>query len=90
VSEQKIRWRNLDESHAHKPEDVRPITDPYAVMGVSQDVSDADLKTAYRRLIARWHPDRLDTFLQAWSTRKLQEINLAYDSICAERNHDEQ
>ena len=33
------------------------IEDPYKVLGVSDSVSDADLKKAYREMSKRWHPD---------------------------------
>lgn len=32
--------------------------DPYLVLGVTQNSTTADVKTAYRRLALRWHPDR--------------------------------
>ena len=33
--------------------------DPYAVLGVSEQASDAEIERAYRRLISRHHPDRV-------------------------------
>uniref|UniRef100_A0A0E0LVH8 J domain-containing protein n=1 Tax=Oryza punctata TaxID=4537 RepID=A0A0E0LVH8_ORYPU len=30
----------------------------YAVLGVASDCSDADLRTAYRKLAMKWHPDK--------------------------------
>jgi DnaJ-class molecular chaperone len=32
--------------------------DPYDVLGVASTASAADIRQAYRRLAARWHPDR--------------------------------
>lgn len=63
-----------------------PVPDDaaYGVLGVTGDASDAEIDRAYRRLIARYHPDRLvgvadDRRRQA--ERKAGEINVAYDRI---------
>lgn len=56
-----------------------PDHDYYAVLGVPESVSDADLKSAYRNLVRRAHPDNggsADTF---------QRIQYAYRHIRATR-----
>jgi len=66
------------------------MDDPYAVLGVSADISDDDLKKTYRDLIKKNHPDRAmasgmpEEFVQV-ATEKLSKINAAYDQIAKSR-----
>lgn len=59
---------------------------PYDVLGVSPDISDADLRRAYHKLVAECHPDRMiargvpEEFLNI-ATRKLAALNRAYEDI---------
>lgn len=55
------------------------ISDPYKVLGVSPNASDEEIKSAYRRLAKKYHPD-----LNPGDTRaaeKMNEINAAYEQI---------
>ena len=61
-----------------------PRDNPYGVLEVSSDASDADVERAYRRLISQYHPDRLAGAapeLQRQAEEKAREINTAYDRI---------
>ena len=59
---------------------------PYEVLGVSQDSTDAEIKKAYRKLIREHHPDTLiaqglpQEFVDM-ANEKVAQINNAYDSI---------
>ncbi|MFL6592085.1 MAG: DnaJ family molecular chaperone [Luteimonas sp.] len=56
--------------------------DPYQVLGVSEEASDADIDLARRRLLARHHPDRAaDGAHRRESERQSRAINTAYDRI---------
>lgn len=62
------------------------LDDAYQVLGVSRDVSDADLKKAYRRLMNQHHPDKLvakglPAEMMAIAKEKTQDIQRAYEEI---------
>ena len=64
--------------------------DPYLVLGITPDISDEDLKKAYRRLVRENHPDTLiargvPSELVSIANEKLAAINVAYDRIVKAR-----
>ena len=63
------------------------MKDPYSVLGVSRDATEEQIKTAYRELARKYHPDHYDgNPLSDLAQDKMKEINEAYDQIMAERN----
>ncbi len=62
------------------------MTDPYKVLGVPRDASDADIKKAYRDLARKYHPDNyVNDPLADLAQEKMKEINEAYDAIQRDR-----
>ncbi len=58
------------------------MKDPYSVLGVSKDATDDEVKTAYRNLARKYHPDNYaDNPLSDLAQEKMKEINEAYDAI---------
>ncbi|MBN3563765.1 co-chaperone DjlA [Aliamphritea spongicola] len=75
------------QSHQHgSVSQATLLKEAYGVLGVSEDVSDAELKKAYRRLMSQHHPDKLvakglpEEMMQL-AKEKTQEIQSAYDRI---------
>ncbi len=50
----------------------------YDILGVSSDVSDADLKKAYRQLSLKYHPDRCS---DPDAAHMMQQVNEAYETL---------
>ena len=59
------------------------MKDPYSILGVSSSASDEEIKSAYRALARKYHPDNYgdDNPLKDLANEKMQEINEAYDRI---------
>jgi DnaJ like chaperone protein len=64
--------------------------DPYSILGVPHDISDDELKSAYRKLVRENHPDKAiadglpPEFIDV-ANEKLSAINDAYDRIARAR-----
>lgn len=55
------------------------MSDPYSVLGLSSSASMDEVKSAYRRLAKKYHPDLNPG--DAAAAKKMNEINAAYTSI---------
>lgn len=71
-------------------ENTSPLAQAYRVLGVKSTANTTEVKAAYRKLISRYHPDRLmakdlPSELIEFATHRTQEIKAAYDKIMASR-----
>ena len=86
--EETVRYLNIprhlfDELKAR----LAPSADPaYAVLGVTPDATDAEVKKAYRAKVMEYHPDKIvskglpEEFLK-FAEEKFKEVNEAYEKI---------
>ena len=62
------------------------MKNPYEVLGVNENATDDQIKTAYRALAKKYHPDNYaDSPLADVAEEKMKEVNEAYDRICEMR-----
>ena len=55
---------------------------PYDVLGVQRNASEQEIKTAYRDLAKKYHPDNFsDAAMKELAEEKMKEINEAYDLL---------
>ena len=68
------------------------LADAYATLGVSPDASDAEVRRAYMRKIAAFHPDKIEgkDLAPEWlelANQQSAKINQAYETIMAAREN---
>jgi DnaJ like chaperone protein len=66
------------------------LSDAYATLGVDASASDSEVKKAYRRLMSKYHPDKLvgngmPENMREVAKERVREVRKAYDTITAER-----
>lgn len=55
---------------------------PYEVLGIKPGASEQEIKSAYRQLVKKYHPDQYhNNPLEELAKEKLAEINSAYDML---------
>ncbi len=67
---------------------VKDINAAYKVLEISPDATDEELKTAYRKMAVKYHPDKvahLGPEVQNAAKEKFQQLNAAYEEIKKQR-----
>ncbi|KAF2092082.1 heat shock protein DnaJ, partial [Saccharata proteae CBS 121410] len=56
--------------------------DPYAALGVPKDATSTTIKSAYRKLVLKCHPDKVtDPSLKAAKAAEFHQIQQAYEIL---------
>ncbi len=62
------------------------MNNPYDILGVSPNATDEQVKSSYRELAKKYHPDNYaDNPLKEFADEKMRDINAAYDDIMNSR-----
>lgn len=61
---------------------------PYDILGVNITDTDEQIKSSYKNLVKKYHPDKYqNTDLKELAEDKLSEVNVAYDTIMKQRSN---
>jgi len=56
--------------------------DPYTILGVARNATDAEIRAAYHVLVAKYHPDKHQgNPLEYLAAEKMAEVNRAYETL---------
>ncbi|AVP49092.1 DnaJ domain-containing protein [Williamsoniiplasma luminosum] len=84
INDLKEEIENLKQAIAdHLDEQANSLNQAYQTLGVDEHISDQDLKTKYRKLAMKYHPDRNKT---EEAKQIMSNINMSYDLIKQIRN----
>lgn len=74
---------------AAEPDAQPGSADPYSLLGVNRGASADEIRTAYRRLVAQYHPDKVSHLgreFQDMAHQKLIAIQQAYEMLMGRGN----
>ncbi|MEH6703237.1 TerB family tellurite resistance protein [Galbibacter orientalis] len=67
---------------------IEAADNAYKILEVSPNASDADVKSAYRQMVKKYHPDKVrsnDQAIKKGAEEKFKEVQRAYEQIQKER-----
>lgn len=67
---------------------VKAADNAYKILEIDKNASDAELKSAYRKMAKKYHPDKVvtkDEAIKRGAEEKFKEVQKAYEHIQAER-----
>ena len=68
---------------------VKQADNAYKILEIDPNVTDVEVKKAYREMAKKYHPDKLisdDPALKKGAQEKFQEVQKAYEAIQKKRN----
>ena len=78
------RQTDDDRHHRTTGSGTRERRDPYAILGIAPGATGEEIRSAYRRLAAQYHPDKVQHLgkeLQELAEARFKEIQQAYDYL---------
>mgnify|MGYP004537319291 FL=1 len=59
--------------------EVKAVASAYEILGIEKNACEEEIRSAYRKMARRWHPDRFPEGPERmWAEQKMTSINIAY------------
>ena len=84
-----MRIGGNDHDYIKKEFSIKDFDGFYSVLGITPDATDKEVKDAYREMVRKYHPDKVEHLGKDFvgvAKEKFQNIQQAYDKIAQERN----
>lgn len=75
-----MRWKDLNQGYKDHVAALAART-PRELLGVGEDATADDIKSAYLRMVKVYHPDVSDSFMAKHNQEVLKLINAAYEKL---------
>ena len=83
-----MKWREIPLGYKSRIEEMQALLakDPFLVLEISSSANSNEVKTAYRKKMSTYHPDKQGVFLREFSQEMSKIINVAYEKILKGNN----
>ena len=75
-----MKWKNLNAKYKSRLEELRSLS-PHELLEVDEKASIAAIKSAYKKKVRTYHPDRTDPFMSEYGEEVLILLNSAFQTI---------
>lgn len=78
-----MKWRDFDRDYKSEL-DRKRMQAPRELLGVTEDASRKEVRSAYLKLVKTYHPDGADAFMSRYNQEVLKLINAAYEDLTSD------
>jgi curved DNA-binding protein CbpA len=82
-----MKWKNRKPQLSDEIARLKDL-DPYEMLGLASNATADEIKSAYRRLVKVYHPDKADAFMRKHNEQIVRLINDAHERLLGRNEGD--
>lgn len=75
-----MKWKNLNSKYKSRLDELKALS-PHELLEVDEKASIEVIKSAYKKKVRTYHPDRTDPFMSEYGEEVLILLNVAFQTI---------